>query len=168
MTGYYQYANRLAHLQFLRSRGVDAHLVFVHFINDAEMPRPHDRDAFEKAIAQVHEALGLPAHHAMPFVANVFVDVSELVSPESVGGADHPERYLPGYDYRLRSPERRTVFETEGGVVYAARGPEGFAVILDEGMLNELSGEDDLESVSIYVFDTEVARDGYIRERGWR
>lgn len=61
----------------------------------------------------------------------------------------------------------RVLREMEGGVVYAARGPEGFAVIAHEGMLNELVGEDDLASVSIRVFATEGERDAYARRRGW-
>lgn len=168
MTGYYQYANRLAHLQFLRSRGVDAHLVFLYFTNDADMPEPHDRAGFEQAVKQAHAALGFQADHAIPYVVDVFLDVSELAKPASVGSAEYPERHLPSFDYRSRFPEIRTVRVMEGGAVYAARGPEGFAVITDEGMMNEMIGEDDMESVSIRVFDTEVARDAYLRERRWQ
>ena len=34
---YYQYANRIAHLWWLRGNGVDAHLLFVDFLNDADV-----------------------------------------------------------------------------------------------------------------------------------
>lgn len=95
MSGYYQYANRLAHLQFLRARGVDAHLVFLYFTNDTEMPGPHDRAGFETAISQAHAALGFSGGHTMPFVTNIFLDVSLLSRSEESGGRDSAERHLP-------------------------------------------------------------------------
>ena len=118
------------------------------------------------ATQHVHNALGFPTPHAIPFVANIFVDVSDVATPELDCDADSVESYLPGYDYRARFPEMRTVFNGEGGVVFAASGPGEFAVISDESMLNDMIGED-LESVVIRVFATEVARDAYLRERGW-
>lgn len=35
---YYQYANRLVHLQLLRERGIDAHLFFIYFFERSNGP----------------------------------------------------------------------------------------------------------------------------------
>ena len=40
---FYQYTNRLAHLYFLREHDVNAYLVFVYFLNDADMKGPGTR-----------------------------------------------------------------------------------------------------------------------------
>jgi hypothetical protein len=77
LSPYYQYANRLAHLHFLRDVGVPAHLVFVYFLNDRGMNGPATRDAWLPTIADAHAALGL--HHGLPAGAHeVFIDVSVL------------------------------------------------------------------------------------------
>ena len=80
---FYQYANRLAHLYFLRELNkVDAVLVFVYFVGDTTVPRqdPVTREGWESAI-------GLAAHHLgistnSPWirenVADVFIDVDDL------------------------------------------------------------------------------------------
>jgi len=78
MTSYYQYANRLAHLHFLRSHGVDAQLEFVYFLGDAGMPGPHGRADFEQAVGRVRRSLGLPEGGSMPHVIDVYVDVTAL------------------------------------------------------------------------------------------
>lgn len=162
MAPYYQYANRLAHLQFLRSHGVDATLVFVYFTDDEEMPEPHDRSGFERAISEVHAALDFPEHHAIPHVADIFVDVSGIV-----GSAENPEEHSLGYDYSLRFPDQRLVRSMEGGSVYAASGPEGFAIITNESTLVDMLGEDDVPAIGIRIFSTSGARDAHLREKGW-
>lgn len=77
---FYQYANRLAHLHFLRDRcGVDARLAFVDFVGDAEMGGP-DTEAEWRAVTTVIEtALGLPARARWrAAVGHVHLPVSAL------------------------------------------------------------------------------------------
>jgi hypothetical protein len=75
--GFYQYANRLAHLYFLREiGGVNAHLGFVYFMNDTDMRGPASRDEWEKALKGVHKALGLQERWTHPAVHDLFIDVS--------------------------------------------------------------------------------------------
>jgi hypothetical protein len=77
-TGCYQYANRLAHLYFLRDRGADAHLVMIYFTGDSDMRGPDSREEWEGAIKDVHRQLGLSADQSLPAVHDVFVDVQTL------------------------------------------------------------------------------------------
>jgi hypothetical protein len=75
---YYQYANRLAHLYFLREvNQLDAHLAFVYFLNDPYTRGPTSEAQWAPAIAEAHSALGLPGG-PLPAVHEVFVDVLEL------------------------------------------------------------------------------------------
>jgi hypothetical protein len=69
---YYQYANRLAHLYFLRKNGVDAHLVFLYLLNDPSLGAPATRESWTAAINKAHTALGLPS--TIEGVHEVFVD----------------------------------------------------------------------------------------------
>lgn len=62
---FYQYANRLAHLRWLRDRGVDAKLVLVGFVHDDTMPGRTTREAWEAAYLLADHVLGLPARHAL-------------------------------------------------------------------------------------------------------
>jgi hypothetical protein len=80
-TGYYQYANRLAHLMFLRQRGIDAHLVFIYFLNDRDVRGPASATGWADAIDDCHVTLGLPSHSEIPGLHSVFVDA---VSPGTV------------------------------------------------------------------------------------
>ncbi len=162
MAPFYQYPNRLAHLQFLRAHGVDATLVFVYFTDDEDMPEPRDQAGFKRAIRQVHAALGLPEHHTIPHVVDLFIGVSAIA-----GSVAHPEQHGLGYDYSRRFPDQRVVRVMEGGIAYAASGPEGFAVIIDESTVVDMLGEDDVAAVSIRIFGTSDARDAYLREKGW-
>jgi hypothetical protein len=57
---FYQYANRLAHLHWLRAQGVQAHLLLVGFVGDVAMKGP--------ATAAEWHAIYLAAHHAMGLV----------------------------------------------------------------------------------------------------
>lgn len=78
LTGYYQYANRLAHLHFLRRAGVKAWLVFLYFTNDAEMHGPDSEETWHDHLKAVHGQLGLPAEAAIPGVINALIDAREL------------------------------------------------------------------------------------------
>lgn len=71
--GYYQFANRLAHLQFLRDRGVDAHLVFVYFVGDSDMKGPSSKEEWAFAIEGCHSALGLSRERPLDGVHEIFV-----------------------------------------------------------------------------------------------
>jgi len=78
MQRFYQYANRLAHLYLLREvNGIDAHLVFLYFVNDREMKGPGNEGEWRIAIQVLHEAMGLRGR-VPPGVHDLFVDVSEL------------------------------------------------------------------------------------------
>lgn len=78
MSPFYQYANRLAHLHPLRDlNGIDAHLVFLYFLNDPEMDGPQGVREWEAALVVLHSALGIPRR--LDGVHDVFVDVAKLV-----------------------------------------------------------------------------------------
>ena len=75
---FYQYANRLAHLYYLRQVcGVAAYLVFVYFVGDEDMKGPDTKEQWEGAIELVHRLLGLS--RAPEFVVDVFIDVEGVL-----------------------------------------------------------------------------------------
>jgi len=83
---HYQVANRLAHLYWLRQlNGIDAHLVFAYFVNDAAMRGPTSAEAWQVEIARVHSRLGLTDDPMPGFVHHLFVDVTSA-----------PDRQHPG------------------------------------------------------------------------
>lgn len=76
---FYQLANRLAHLRFLRGQGVPAWLVLVNFLGDEEMGGPATQEAWEAAYEVAHLVMGLPKHHALSkWIVHVFPDVRTL------------------------------------------------------------------------------------------
>lgn len=78
LTGYYQYANRLAHAYFLNEvNRVPAQLVFAYFVGDDDMRGPASREEWETAIAIGHEALGISGR--LPeYVRDAFVTVPRV------------------------------------------------------------------------------------------
>lgn len=76
LAGYYQYANRLAHLGFLREHGVEAWLVFLYFTEDSEMSGPASEAEWRPFIDAAHRHLGLKEH--VPWVASVFQSVTAI------------------------------------------------------------------------------------------
>ena len=75
---FYQLANRLAHLQFLRSLGVPAWLVLVNFVGDEEMRGPSSEEAWRCAYEVAWHVMGLPRRHALSRnIVEVFPDVRE-------------------------------------------------------------------------------------------
>ncbi|MGB1214097.1 MAG: hypothetical protein ACPG4X_12075 [Pikeienuella sp.] len=79
MGDYYQYANRLAFLAWLLSEGVEAHLLFVSFLNDMEMRGPSSADEWRQAFAEADAFLGIEQPHALSaHIHHVFPDVSAL------------------------------------------------------------------------------------------
>lgn len=80
-TRFYQFANRLAHLYFLRSHGVDAYLLFVDFICDDDMRGPTCADEWAAVYRTAEYAFGLPKTHALSkFVFHVYPDTRYLNS----------------------------------------------------------------------------------------
>jgi hypothetical protein len=66
---FYQYANRLAHLYYLRRLlKVDAYLLFVCVTDAPDVPRPASAAEWRGAIAAIECALGLGAH---PFTSHI-------------------------------------------------------------------------------------------------
>lgn len=77
---FYQYANRLAHLYFLREvNRQDAYLAFVYFTGDSDVEGPATVAEWKAALTVAKGALGVPKRHRLSkYVADVFIDVSEL------------------------------------------------------------------------------------------
>jgi len=77
--GFYQYTNRLSHLYLLRELNhLPAYLVFVYFMNDAEMGGPKTADEWEGAIELMRSYLGIGRHRLQKSVLSVFIDVRDL------------------------------------------------------------------------------------------
>jgi len=74
--GYYQYANRLAHLHFLRSHGVSARLLCVYLVGDATMGGPTSPAEWRVPLGRMYTALGLAP--PLSGVVNAFVGVAGL------------------------------------------------------------------------------------------
>ena len=73
---FFQYANRLAHLYLLHAlNDVDAWLVFVYFVGDAEMDGPQTEREWRAAIKVLEGALGLKRHKLLHRRVDVFIDV---------------------------------------------------------------------------------------------
>jgi hypothetical protein len=79
LDGYYQYANRLAHLKFLRAAGVDAHLVFLYFTGDRDIGGPTSPVEWENALIKVYRHLGLDPERSPPGVHSIYVNVQDLM-----------------------------------------------------------------------------------------
>jgi hypothetical protein len=82
-SGFYQYANRLAHLYLLRKNQLPAYLVCVYFVNDLEMRGPATIYEWKGAIELLHSYLGIRKHKLQKFITEIFIDVNDL---NSVGG----------------------------------------------------------------------------------
>jgi hypothetical protein len=78
-THFFQYANRLAHLKFLRfDKGRSAFLVFIYFVGDQDMKGPSTKEEWLGAIELLHSFLGIGRTKLTPFMADVFVHVDEF------------------------------------------------------------------------------------------
>lgn len=80
LNGYYQYANRLAHLHFLRSHGVPTALVFLYIVDDTDMRGPKTAADWKNALEAPYRHLGLREGLPLPGVASVFIGVDRLPS----------------------------------------------------------------------------------------
>jgi hypothetical protein len=87
---FYQYGNRLAHLYWLREVcGLNAHLLFVYFLNDQGAGhRPTQAAEWRSALTVMRECLGLTGRTPRVAVHNVFIDVTHL--------QQHTHEPLPG------------------------------------------------------------------------
>jgi hypothetical protein len=75
---FYQYANRVAHINFLRENGYEAWLVNVYFVNDADVDGPKTIDEWKGAIRLLHRCLGLEEYLLSKSLIDIFVDVCSL------------------------------------------------------------------------------------------
>jgi hypothetical protein len=76
---FYQYANRLAYLDWLRREGVSAFLVSVYFTNAPDVPRSATAEQWQGAISLLHAYLGLGGHRLKPYTIDIFIDALTLV-----------------------------------------------------------------------------------------
>ena len=85
MSRYYQYANRLAALHFLRTQGISARLLFIYFVGDSVRGGcecPQDRAGWEEPLRQQYEALRLPeAGLEQHGVHKLFLHVCQPICP---------------------------------------------------------------------------------------
>lgn len=79
---YYQYANRLAVLDFLHSEGIPARLVYVYFCGDTgpkNKIRPESQEKWQPYLDQVESYLGIQAGHSLKDrVHQVFLPVHPM------------------------------------------------------------------------------------------
>lgn len=76
---FYQIANRLAHLDFLRQRKVKAWLVFANFIGDGEMNGPTSAEAWKSAEMVINSVMGIPKRNRLSrYIIHAYPDVSQL------------------------------------------------------------------------------------------
>lgn len=77
---YYQYANRLAVLHFLRMNCIPARLLFIYFTGDERddgKECPADENGWKKAIEEQDKYLGLPNDHQLtPYIHKVYLSVT--------------------------------------------------------------------------------------------
>jgi hypothetical protein len=78
---FYQLANRLAHLYFLRKNGCKAWLVLVNFVGDDAMKGPTTAAEWEAAYQVAWHVLGVSKRHALSkYIIHVYPDVARLSS----------------------------------------------------------------------------------------
>jgi hypothetical protein len=121
---FYQLANRLAHLRWLRDQGVDARLVLVNFLNDKEMAGPTSEAEWEAAYRVALHALGLsPRHRLAPYIIEVFPDVGDQASALPQETDDFRVQYC--WRCRMDVP----VLKRAGWEKMVAAGPEVAAML---------------------------------------
>jgi len=79
---FYQYANRLAHLYFMRQlNGLDAYLFFLYFADAPDVPNPCTAEQWEGAIRLKEKCLGLGITHPFRrFVGTVIWSVPDVLA----------------------------------------------------------------------------------------
>jgi hypothetical protein len=78
---FYQYANRLSHLYFLREKcNKEVFLVNVYFMGDKTVSGPKTRIEWDSALKVLKVYLGISKNKLAKFMAEVFIDVEELIN----------------------------------------------------------------------------------------
>lgn len=91
--GFYQYANRLAHLYFLKKKHQkEAYLIFLYFVNDTEYI-PTSRDAWDFALQLQKKLMGLSSASLAGKVIDIFINIKEI--NELIGSGSYPVQDLP-------------------------------------------------------------------------
>jgi len=76
---YYQYTNRLAHLYFLREKGINAYLIFLYFIGDKEVNGPETKEEWVIAKQEMERTLQLPPKHKLSdYILDIYIHVNEI------------------------------------------------------------------------------------------
>lgn len=76
--GFYQYANRLAHLYFLREKSrKEAYLVFLYFVGDSTHI-PTSRETWNAALEVQMKLMGLSAESLTGKVIDLFIDTGDI------------------------------------------------------------------------------------------
>ena len=79
LDGFYQYANRLCHLYFLRELcGVNAYLIFVYFCNDTTHI-PTSIEQWHGAIELQKYLMALGRHQLQQYIVEIFVNIEEII-----------------------------------------------------------------------------------------
>ena len=77
-TGFYQYANRVAHLYFLRCIcNLKAYLIFLYFLNDYTHI-PTTQKEWDGAIKLQKRLLSLKRHRLQRYMTDIFIDVNTI------------------------------------------------------------------------------------------
>jgi hypothetical protein len=77
-SGFYQYANRIAHLYFLRNLcDIDAYMIFMYFLND-NTHISTSKEAWDGSLQLQKKLLGLTNHKLQQYVVDVFIDVKNI------------------------------------------------------------------------------------------
>jgi hypothetical protein len=78
---FYQYANRLAHLYFVRQlNGLDAYLLFLYFADSPDVPKPCTAQQWQGAVRLTEKCLGLDAHRFKDRVGTLIWSVPDMLS----------------------------------------------------------------------------------------
>jgi hypothetical protein len=77
---FYQQANRLAHLHFLRVQNeLPAHLVYIYFLNAPDVATVRLREEYEAANFVIECYLGMGRHKLSRYIHKLYIDVNELL-----------------------------------------------------------------------------------------
>jgi len=77
---FYQYANRLAHLYYLRElNGVDAYLLFLYFADAPDVPAPCSAEQWQGAKRLTDKCLGLGKHPYGKQVSTIVWSVADML-----------------------------------------------------------------------------------------
>jgi hypothetical protein len=76
---YYQYANRISHLWWLRKQGLDAKLLFINFIDAKKGEEQACQDEWKDEFAKADRVLGLPLTHKLSeYIHHIYPNVNDI------------------------------------------------------------------------------------------